>query len=153
MNIVSSASEIPLPRILTNTSNCPLNACEVFKIFSQHFFAKTESIFQQQQIQKQQQLLLKPNENSQSYIEKGDVLHKLSLSEIGKRIADVERRLKSVESSLWIIEKGSTTSWNQCTQGTCRCQPVIKSLSCKLKTIKFNHLPAQQIIPANILQM
>lgn len=125
-----------------------------FKIFSQHFFAKTESIFQQQQLQKQQQqFLLKPNENIQSYIEKGEVLHKLSLSEIGKRIADVERRLKSVESSLWIIEKGSTGSWNQCTQGVCRCQPVIKSLSCKLNTIKFNHLPAQQIIPTNILQM
>lgn len=30
---------VPLPRFLLDTENCPLNACEVLKIWSQHFIS------------------------------------------------------------------------------------------------------------------
>jgi hypothetical protein len=70
---------------------------------------------------------------------------------IEHRLNDVERRLRSVEQPIWKIEKANEGSWTHCTEGTCRCQAVIKSVSCWRMRLK--HIPTDQTIPNNIVQM
>lgn len=119
----------PLPDFLVNTTECPLNACEVIKLLSQYFLIQKSS---EEEIDKENLLL-----TSNVFLE--------------KRVREIERRLKSIEQPVWKIVDENENSWNHCTEGFCRCRPVTKSLSCWKKNLKI--LSVSQIIPTDILSM
>lgn len=118
-----------LPSFLVNTTECPLNACEVIKLLSQYFLIQKSS---EEEIDKENLLL-----TSNVFLE--------------KRVREIERRLKSIEQPVWKIVDENENSWNHCTEGFCRCRPVTKSLSCWKKNLKI--LSVSQTIPTDILSM
>lgn len=119
----------PLPSFLVNTTDCPLNACEVIKLLSQYFLIP---------------------KSSEEEIGKENVLSTSNVF-LEKRVREIERRLKSIEQPVWKIVDENENSWNHCTEGFCRCRPVTKSLSCWKKNLKI--LSVSQTIPTDILSM
>ncbi|KAG5682188.1 hypothetical protein PVAND_011556 [Polypedilum vanderplanki] len=67
-----------------------------------------------------------------------------------QRLADIERRLSSVEQPVWKIVMSSwEKAWDKCTEeGFCRCTPAIKQISCFRLGLKS--IPASQSIPNDI---
>lgn len=139
----------PLPRFLINPSDCPLNACEVVKIFAEHLFNAR---------------VLESGGIARSYFESEEdedfpfssesffsVRHWQRQRKLESRIAEVERRLRSVEQPLWKVVEDSEEAWDRCTESVCRCQPSIKSLSCWRTGISV--LPDLQVIPNSIIKM
>lgn len=119
----------PLPSFLVNTTDCPLNACEVIKLLSHYFLTPKSS---EEENDKENVL-----SNSNIFLE--------------KRVREIERRLKSIEQPVWKIVDENENSWNHCTEGICRCRPVTKSLSCWKKNLKI--LSVSQTIPTDIVSM
>lgn len=143
----------PLPRFLINTADCPLNACEVVKIFAEHLFnAKVTEDGQ-----------LGPSLDYDGSIETDETIEdnrdewdfgngqRRRQKRLEARIADVERRLRSVEQPLWKVVPDTDAAWDKCTESVCRCQPSIKSLSCWRTGI--NVLPDLLTIPSSIIKM
>lgn len=130
----SQKSKIPpLPSFLVNTSECPLNACEVIKLLSQYFLISKNS----------------EEENIKENVHGFDI--STSNVFLEKRVREIERRLKSIEQPVWKIIEENDNSWNHCTEGFCRCRPATKSLSCWKKNLKI--LSVSQTIPTDIVSM
>lgn len=73
--------------------------------------------------------------------------------DIEQRLRSVEERLRSLEQPLWAIESASKIVWDRCTEGGtgCQCEPSTKRLSCWRN--KLNFLPANQLVPNDVLAM
>lgn len=125
--VSKSLGKFTLPRILQNTTDCPLNPCEIVKVFSQYL--------PQKQHQAQQK-----DSHSEEY----------SFA-LEKRLMSVERRLRSIEQPMWKLKAGNSKAWDHCTEeGSCRCEPSTKSLSCWRKDLK--QLPPVAV-PMDVLSM
>lgn len=129
-----------IPKFVSNNGECPLDACEVLKIFSKDYFISKLS--ENYESDKTESLKLRSAGDSESYFKETQLEH---------RLADVERRLRSVEQPLWKIEVATELTWDRCTEGTCRCETLTKSLSCW--RINLKSIPEIQLIPNNIQQM
>lgn len=132
----------PLPKILINPRDCPLNACEVVKIFAEHLF--NAKIFEAIHNENYRQ----NRDSTEEYL---NVQQWERQRELEVRLLEVERRLRSVEQPIWKILGGSDDAWDKCTEGICRCHATIKSLSCWRSDLL--HLPPLQVIPTNIVKM
>lgn len=132
----------PLPKILINPRDCPLNACEVVKVFAEHLFnAKVFEDFNNANYHQR-------HNSAEAYL---NVQQWERQRELEVRLLEVERRLRSVEQPIWKIIGESEDAWDKCTEGICRCHATIKSLSCWRADLL--HLPPLQVIPTNIMKM
>ena len=129
-----------IPKLLASNGECPLDACEVLKIFSKDYFISKLS--ENYESDKSDSLKLRSSGDSESFYKETQLEHRLS---------DVERRLRSVEQPLWKIEVATDLTWDRCTEGMCRCETLTKSLSCW--RINLKSIPEIQVIPNNIQQM
>lgn len=141
----SFPSTNPLPKILTNPRDCPLNACEVVKIFAEHLFTSKNN--KNHQFTHITDISVSDDYPNVKEWERNS----LSVTELETRLLEVERRLRSVEQPIWKIISESEDAWDKCTEGICRCHATIKSLSCWRADML--HLPPLQVIPTNILKM
>lgn len=133
----------PLPKILINPRDCPLNACEVVKIFAEHLF--NAKVFEDLNNANYRQ---HPADSQEEYL---NVQQWERQRELETRLLEVERRLRSVEQPIWKIIGENEDAWDKCTEGICRCHATIKSLSCWRADML--HLPPLQVIPTNIMKM
>ncbi|XP_063698143.1 leucine-rich repeat-containing protein 15 [Culicoides brevitarsis] len=137
----------PLPKILLNPRDCPLNACEVIKIFAEHLF--NAKIFEA--INKNQNRFQPATRIDASTEDLLNVQQWERQRELETRLLEVERRLRSVEQPIWKINSASVDAWDRCTEGICRCHATIKSLSCWRSDLL--HLPPLQVIPMNMMKI
>lgn len=135
----------PLPKILENTDQCPLNACEALKVISQYFLLTKTA-------KKEQDKHEKNEENKNSKIDDVIKVNPFMLEmDFEKRLRHVEKRLKSIEQPIWKLKPGNVEEWNRCTASMCRCNPDTKTFACwntDLKTI-----PIEQILPMDMINM
>jgi hypothetical protein len=132
-----AAEAHPLPRILQNTEMCPLNACEIMKIFSEHYLLPNMGPAE-----------VKIEKLQKEHYERIASSRQLSIEQ---RVREVERRLRSVEQPIWKIVKIDEMAWDCRGEGICRCQAVTKSLSCW--RTQLTHLPVVQDVPIDINAM
>lgn len=135
----------PLPKFLMNPVDCPLNACEVVKIFVEHLFnAKIMNEMYFQQFHPAHD----PRDSTEEFM---NIQHWEKQRQLETRVLEVERRLRSVEQPIWKVISDSEEAWDACTEGICRCQAAIKSLSCW--RTGMNALPVLQVVPHTVLKM
>lgn len=153
-------------RLLLSTSQCPINACEMIKLFSDNIIKCSGTSNESNRLSEYLYLLLCNRTISNFNVldhhcdlnldSKTDLMKNKESSqafdELKRNMKKLERRLSSVEQPIWKISKGELNEWIVCGQGNrCRCLAGTKSLNCW--NYRLENVPVMQTIPKDIVNM